>query len=76
MDDTSKKEDVPDVIHVQRRADTVDPDHPTAKNGIVPIEQEAVEDARHIHLSWRSWVRKLQVVGDKRLRPLQRYTEN
>jgi hypothetical protein len=23
---------------------------------IVPIEQEVVEDARHVDLSWRSWV--------------------
>jgi hypothetical protein len=23
---------------------------------IVPIEQEAIEDARHIDLSWRSWM--------------------
>ena len=23
---------------------------------IVPIQQEAVEDARHINLSWRSWL--------------------
>jgi hypothetical protein len=23
---------------------------------IAPLEQEAVEDARHIDLSWRSWV--------------------
>jgi hypothetical protein len=22
----------------------------------VPIEQEAIEDARHIDLSWRSWM--------------------
>jgi hypothetical protein len=28
--------------------------HTTAH--IVPIEQEAVEDAKHINLSWRSWV--------------------
>jgi hypothetical protein len=23
---------------------------------IVPIQQEAVEDAKHINLSWRSWL--------------------
>lgn len=26
-------------------------------DSIVPIEQEALEGAQHINLSWRSWVR-------------------
>jgi hypothetical protein len=32
--------------------------HHYAKNDftIVPIEEEAVQDAHHIDLSWRSWV--------------------
>lgn len=25
-------------------------------HGIVPIEEEAQQDAQHINLSWRSWV--------------------
>lgn len=26
---------------------------------VVPIEQEAIQDAYHVHLSWRSWVRSI-----------------
>lgn len=65
-------EDGPTVVHVQRRRrDEIagdhhhkqpppqpppPPPHAARDGGIVPIEQEAVEDAAHIHLSWRSWV--------------------
>lgn len=27
---------------------------------VVPIEEEAVDDAYHINLTWRSWVRPFQ----------------
>lgn len=33
------------------------PAHPHRKElNVVPIQQEAVEDAYHVKLSWRSWV--------------------
>lgn len=28
---------------------------------IVPIEQETVQGAYHVHLSWRSWVRDIHI---------------
>jgi hypothetical protein len=30
--------------------------HGQQQPAIVPIEQEALEDVEHIHLSWRSWL--------------------
>lgn len=62
MDHTSKNdEDVPSFVHVQSHHDDekVDHRHPvaTTKDDVMPIEQEAVENVAHIHLSWRSWAR-------------------
>jgi hypothetical protein len=43
------------VTHVESSHD--DHHHKTHTDAhIVPIEQEVTEDARHIDLSWRSWV--------------------
>jgi hypothetical protein len=43
------------VTHIED-SHSVDHHKPHTNAHIVPIEQEAVEDAKHINLSWRSWV--------------------
>lgn len=47
----------PSAAHVQDGHATtmVDSSHGRSIH-VVPIEQEALEDAHHVHLSWRSWV--------------------
>jgi hypothetical protein len=43
------------VAHVERSQDEYH-HKPHTDAHIVPIEQEVNEDARHIDLSWRSWI--------------------
>ncbi|KAH8723565.1 major facilitator superfamily domain-containing protein [Phaeosphaeriaceae sp. PMI808] len=43
------------VSHTESSHDATHPKSHTQAH-IVPIEQEAIEDAKHINLSWRSWV--------------------
>jgi hypothetical protein len=43
------------VTHIED-SHGVDHHKPHTNAHIVPIEQEAVEDAKHVNLSWRSWV--------------------
>jgi hypothetical protein len=50
----------PKVVHAATsQTETSDKTDKPGGHGIfeiVPIEQEAVEDVHHVHLSWRSWV--------------------
>lgn len=56
MDSISKAGvDAPFAEHVQYSSDGKVGDNTDEK--IVPIDEEAVQDAHHIDLSWRSWVR-------------------
>lgn len=56
MDSISKGGvDAPSAEHIQYSSDGKRGD--TADEKIVPIDEEAVENAHHIDLSWRSWVR-------------------
>lgn len=54
---TSKSEiEAPTVSHHPDTRASSDVHHHGKQPAIVPIEEEALEDAEHIHLSWRSWL--------------------
>lgn len=60
MDTASKSEgDAPSAEHVP---DVLTEEKGVGRGGegIKPIDEEALEDAQHINLSWRSWVRKFR----------------
>lgn len=44
-----------EVTHIEGTHD-IAPRNSITEPHIVPIEQEATEDAKHVELSWRSWV--------------------
>lgn len=57
MDSISKIDDiVPSVTHIQDHDISVGKTVDGVKDNIIPLKQEAIDDAQHIHLSWRSWV--------------------
>jgi hypothetical protein len=61
--DMENKRDETDAIHVQEATSGGEEHHREHYRHhhetmrIIPIEEEAVTDAVHIDLSWRSWVR-------------------
>lgn len=56
MDISKSEGETPAVSHHPDPRLSSDKDHHGKQPAIVPIEEEALEDAEHIHLSWRSWL--------------------
>ena len=57
MDSILKSEDeTPTALHIQDPRRASEDVHPRGAINAVPIELEAMEDAQHISLSWRSWL--------------------
>jgi hypothetical protein len=45
-----------EALHASLEEHAEKPDHTDRVEAVLPISQEAVQDAYHVHLSWRSWV--------------------
>lgn len=56
MDISKTEGEAPTVSHHSNPHASSDVHHEGKQPAIVPIEEEALEDAEHIHLSWRSWL--------------------
>lgn len=56
MDISKSEGEMTEVSHHPNAHASVDRHHDSKQPTIVPIEEEALEDAEHIHLSWRSWL--------------------
>lgn len=56
MDISKSEGEKPAVSHHPDPRASSDAYHHGKQPAIVPIEEEALEDAEHIHLSWRSWL--------------------
>lgn len=56
MDISKSEGETPAVTHHPDPRVSSDKGHHGTQPAIVPIEEEALEDAEHIHLSWRSWL--------------------
>ncbi|KAG8157455.1 hypothetical protein KVR01_012839 [Diaporthe batatas] len=56
MEISKSEGETPAVSHHPDPRVSSDKHHHGKQPAIVPIEEEALEDAEHIHLSWRSWL--------------------
>lgn len=56
MDISKSEGETPAVSHHPDPRASSDGHHHGKQPVIVPIEEEALEDAEHVHLSWRSWL--------------------
>lgn len=60
--DSISKLDAPTAVHQDWKSSD-EKEYGKGSENIVPIEEEAVEGAHHINLSWRSWVRSFEQKG-------------